>query len=322
MDGKFKYGAIVAGIVLMILIGGIINVSAANGGGNAAWLKLKCPAINDSSEPVVVNYTENGFARIHGDGKIYITADEGKNLIVRGINLNVVPNPKDGCKVINRRNTINMNKNQGDGQLMKYGIVTCRNFTNADITGKEMLVFMKGRGNFTAGGNNGVFARTYSGANFSRYAGNVKYADRGLATIGNIGNVHVRTYNNNSKVFMDGKNVSFAAEGMSCKNFSTGNNGYKINAKNFTLCEGHGTLNISGEHLMVLGKDNVSMSAKGDGRIVLSGNNKNKRDNKNNKGDRCCCIDNCGDGICQKVVCNACNVCPCAENCQGVPCRL
>ncbi|CEG13035.1 hypothetical protein MSIBF_A3120006 [groundwater metagenome] len=40
----------------MILVGGIINVSAANGGGNVAWLKLKCPAINDSSEPVVVKY--------------------------------------------------------------------------------------------------------------------------------------------------------------------------------------------------------------------------------------------------------------------------
>ncbi|CEG13034.1 hypothetical protein MSIBF_A3120005 [groundwater metagenome] len=65
---------------------------------------------------------------------------------------------------------------------------------------------------------------------------------------------------------------------------------------------------------MVLGKDNVSMSAKGDGRIVLSGNNKNKRDNKNNKGDRCCCIDRCGDGIYQKVVCNTCNVYQCAEN--------
>ncbi|MDI6730946.1 MAG: hypothetical protein QMD06_05330 [Candidatus Altarchaeum sp.] len=40
-----------------------------------------------------------------------------------------------------------------------------------------------------------------------------------------------------------------------------------------------------------LGKDNVSMSAKGDGRIVLKGNNKDNKDNKDNKGDRCCCID-------------------------------
>ncbi len=262
MDGKFKYGAIVAGVVLMVLVGGIINVSAANGDGNSAWLKLKCPFIDDydSSKQVVVNYTENGFAHIHGDGKIYIAADDGKNLIVRGINLDVIPNPEDSCKVINR------------GKISEVQIVICRNFTDVNITGKEMCVFMKGRGNFTAEGSKGAFAGTYSGANFSEYAGNVKYADKGLATISNIGNVHVRTYNNNSKVLMDGKNISFTAEGMNCKNFSTCstcNNEYKINAKNFTLCKGQGTLNISGEHFIVLGKDNVSIDARGDGKIVL-----------------------------------------------------
>ncbi|OQX21813.1 MAG: hypothetical protein BWK75_02315 [Candidatus Altiarchaeales archaeon A3] len=58
------------------------------------------------------------------------------------------------------------------------------------------------------------------------------------------------------------------------------------------------------------------MSAKGDGRIVLRGNNRN---NKPDKDKRCCRMDRCGDGICQKVVCDACNVCPCAENATIYP---
>jgi len=102
-----------------------------------------------------------------------------------------------------------------------------------------------------------------------------------LATIDNIGKIHIRATNNSKVFIMGGKNISLDSKGINCKNVSIFNNMSENNSKKWTFCKGQGTLNISGEHLKILGKDNVFMSAEGKGRIVLIGNNKNNASDKN-----------------------------------------